>query len=338
MANQILYISNADILTAIDGYGLQPPISTLNLPGLGTNNQTIALQSQSGSYVWRTYQTHTEPETIDYEHKLLTWLDVQPTSFVVPAPIAMADGATLYRNSREFKALFPLVRGEVPDRTNPKQMESVGAALGELHRTLETYPQVVRPGLASYSAIEQVHPHIPDPAAMTPEQMGLSGSQSENALFDWWRTEVNRVQAWKSINYKKLPHQVIHGDYTPANSLVVGDTVSAVLDFDFALFDARMMDVAAGLFFTMRTWENSNPWLIADAFCRGYRRWIQLTEAEIAALPWLMQLRSAVSIVWWFGKEAAAGKPIKLWRIEDLQHLVGWLEENDQRLSETLRK
>lgn len=336
MVNQSADSLNADILTAAHGYALCPPVQERERPGGGTNNTTRAIRSGSGDYIWRTYQTHRESRTILYEHELLTWLDRQQLSFAVPAPIMMASGETLYGSDDGFKALFPLVPGQVPDRTAPSQMESVGAALGELHRTLKAYPQAIRPGLATYSDIEQVHTHIPNPAVMTPAQVGLSGSVAENALFDWWRAEINQVQAWKSTNYQTLPHQVIHGDYTPANTLVVGHTVSAILDFDFALFDVRAMDVAAGLYFTMRIWENPDPWLVADAFCRGYRQWIQLTEAEIAAVPWLMRLRSAVSIIWWFGKEATAGQPVKLWRIEDLQHLVGWMEENEDRLTESL--
>jgi Ser/Thr protein kinase RdoA (MazF antagonist) len=43
----------------------------------------------------------------------------------------------------------------------------------------------------------------------------------------------------------------------------------------------------------MRLWENPQPLVNAEAFCRGYAQKQRLTAAEIAAIPWLMRLRNA---------------------------------------------
>lgn len=320
-----------ELLTSDQTYSLLPPIETRTL-ATGTNNNTIAIHSSSGDFVWRGYQTHARPETILYEHRLLSWLAEQPLSFRVPAPVRMKNGDTLYQDDQGYYALFPLVAGEVPDRANNAQMKSVGAALGELHRQLEIYPETTRPGLSTYGTVTDVHPRLPAPAAMQPQDVGLTGTEPEALLFAWWREEIAQIQQWQEDHYASLPHQVIHGDFTPGNTLVVGDQVSALLDFDFALLDARAVDVAAGLYFTMRIWENPDPWPVVSAFCYGYQQQNTLTKAEILAIPWLMRLRCAVSIVWWFGKEAAAGKSVGLWRLEDLRNLVGWLDNNEARL------
>jgi Ser/Thr protein kinase RdoA (MazF antagonist) len=55
----------------------------------------------------------------------------------------------------------------------------------------------------------------------------------------------------------------------------------------------------------MRLWENPQPLVNAEAFCRGYAQKQRLTAAEIAAIPWLMRLRNAASAVWWFGRQWA---------------------------------
>src|SRR5690606_30172167 len=86
----------------------------------------------------------------------------------------------------------------------------------------------------------------------------------------WWRDEVGRVTRFVAAHYAALPHQVIHGDFTPSNTLFVDDRLTAVLDFDMAVPDARAMDVAAGLTFAMRVDEQPDPWGQAVAFCRGY--------------------------------------------------------------------
>lgn len=323
---------NVEILTAPEGYGLHLPLEPFDLPAQGTNNQTKAFESPSGRFVWRAYLTHSERETILWEHELLEWLSRRSLSVAVPVPVPMSQGDTLYQDERGFHALFPMIPGTAPDRLNLTQMESVGAALGELHRTLASYPKTARPGLATYGTIERVHSRIPDPATMEPGQFGMSEADAANELFAWWRSAVRQVQQWQRASYHRLPQQVIHGDFTPTNTLVVDDSVSAMLDFDFALLDVRAMDVAAGLYFAMRIWDNPDPWPVARAFCLGYSGWIRLCTAEIAAIAWLMRLRSIVSVVWWFGKEASANRPLSLWRIEDLRFLDAWLEENDQEL------
>jgi len=57
-----------------------------------------------------------------------------------------------------------------------------------------------------------------------------------------------------------------------------------------------------------------------------------LTEAEVAALPWLIRLRGAITVLWWIGRTAAVGDagPIPT-RIKYLGNFVRWLERYEQR-------
>jgi Ser/Thr protein kinase RdoA (MazF antagonist) len=108
--------------------------------------------------------------------------------------------------------------------------------------------------------------------------------------------------------------------------------VTAVLDFEFAAPAARALDVAMGLRMTMQVWENPEPWEAVRRFCRGYIHWMPLTEAEVTALPWLIRLRGAITVLWWLGRMGARGDagPIPT-RIEYMRNFVRWLDRYEQR-------
>lgn len=82
-----------------------------------------------------------------------------------------------------------------------------------------------------------------------------------------------------------LPRGAIHGDYFPDNILFQGTTVSGLIDFYFACFDALAYDLAIAL----SAWgfdENGAPDPAAlKAFQTGYETYRPLTGAERAALP-----------------------------------------------------
>ncbi|GHO98789.1 hypothetical protein KSF_088370 [Reticulibacter mediterranei] len=47
--------------------------------------------------------------------------------------------------------------------------------------------------------------------------------------------------------YGHLPQQLVHRDYDPSNLLMKDQRVTAVLDFEFAGIDLRIMDVCVAL-------------------------------------------------------------------------------------------
>jgi Ser/Thr protein kinase RdoA (MazF antagonist) len=122
-----------------------------------------------------------------------------------------------------------------------------------------------------------------------------------------------------------------HNDVAPANILVDLDRVTAILDFEFAAAAARALDVAMGLRMTMRVWENPEPWEVVRHLCRGYTRWLPLSEAEIQALPWLIRLRGAITVLWWLGRRDEPCDPsIVLERIGYARNFATWLEQHER--------
>lgn len=306
---------------ALAAYDLVPPVTVEALGG-GINNATRLVRTGAGDLVWRQYLAQRERETILYEHRLLTWLAGQPLPFGVPVPLASRTGATLVETSGVLHALFTRLRGHRPDAANPVHLQAIGRGLGELHTVLAGYPLVRRLGVSGYADLDHVHPLIPAPDHLTSADLGLPDTPASADDLAWWCDEVAALRTWIATHYAALPYQVIHGDFDGSNTLVEGDRLTAILDFEFAMPDVRAMDVASGLMFSMRAWENADPWPAATAFSRGYRERVPLTPAETAALPWLTRLRNAVSTIWWLGRGLAEG------RLSQTVARIGWIRES----------
>ncbi len=324
----------ADLVNSLlAAYDLVPPIMLFPLPNSGVNNRTLGVRTGVGDLVWKAYATSSDPANIEYEHALLAWLDASNLSFHVPVPRRARSGETVSATAQGWQALFVRLPGTAPQPCNLDHIEAVGAALGELHTTLRRYPTDARPGVPPLGDLHRIHPRVPDPFSLKPGHLALPDAPPYDTLFSWWRSEVSFLRPFAEGAYRRLPWQVIHGDFLPANTLFDGDRLSAVVDFEFAHPDARALDVASGLNFIMRVWENPEPWEATQRFCHGYGRWIRLAETEAEAIPWLVRLRDAGSTLWWIGRGLAAGdvRPA-LERMQIRQRPTRWLAEHGQRL------
>jgi homoserine kinase type II len=314
-------------------YDLTPPLHPFELTEQGVNNTTSGLHTGAGDLIWKTYAIQRDAETLMYEHRLLEWISRQGLPFSVPVPLPTRTGVTALFSSSSWHALFPRLAGNSPDRRDVRQTAVVGGALAQLHGALSRYPIASRPGMAAYGELERVHPRLASPFDLTVEQLGLSATPEHTRLLDWWRAELAALRAFIRGLYRALPSQVIHGDFAPANTLFEGERLVAILDFEFAVPDARALDLAAGLVFTLRVWEGATQWDAARALLDGYRRVMLLEHGEIAALPWLMRLRNAVAGIWWLGRDLVAGAvPNVSERLSTMRETVEFLEQHNQRI------
>ncbi len=98
--------------------------------------------------------------------------------------------------------------------------------------------------------------------------------------------------------YQPLPRQIVHRDFDASNVLVKGNRVSGVLDFEFAGPDIRVYDLARSLsLFTVSPWSHARGWPRVAAFAAGYRAHLELTSAELSALPDVMRLYRTWSLI-----------------------------------------
>ena len=315
--------------TLVTHYNLHPPIHSFPI-ACGSNNKIIGIHTGLGDFAFKTIVAPHDPTALAHEQTLLSWLKQQNLSFDIPASVSTKYGFALLQLNTVYHILMPLLPGQKPDWQDAAQIELVGAALGELHMVLERYPHATNAASPPYGALNLLHPQIANPYGLKVEQLNISSTAETKAQMAWWRAELAALHTFINGPYRALPWQLIHSDFGHSNTLYSGDNqgghITAVLDFEFIGPDARAMDLAAGLYYCMRIWENPAPLVNAVAFTRGYAQKQRLTAPEIAAIPWLMRLRNAASAIWWFGRQMANGQTVDLdARITAMRHFVNWL-------------
>lgn len=331
-------IEPSSYAAALAAYALAPPVEVFVLPYQGNSTQNVGIRSDAGEFILRTYTSTTEVEMLRYEHRLLLWLAEQGLSFAVPIPVPTLRGETLFPAPQGWQALFPRLPGSRLDWRDPDQVDALGAALGELHTTLSQYPPAPRPGVVPLNALRATHPWIAEPFLLRPDDLAYAQTPSYDQLRDWWQAEVAQLSTLVESQYQTLPWQVIHNDFIPNNTLVSARHVTAVLDFEFAAPDVRVLDVAIGLRNMLRVWENEAPWETVGRFCAGYGRWIRLSEGERAAIPWLMRLRN----MWLVLKRVGRARTLEevrpyLQHFEHAREFGQWLATHERRLVEILQ-
>jgi homoserine kinase type II len=324
-----------DILhAALARYDLPAPLQIELRAEQGVNNLNLPVRTGAGTLRCKVFPgTHSEA-ALRYEQQILQTLTQAEGSFALPVPLADRHGETLQATPLGWLALIPDLPGANLDPSNLGQVESLGAALGELHVALARLPATARPGRALFQAFFRFPPSLRDPLRLTPAQIGAPDTAATRDLLAWWRQEASRLQAFVDGSYRRLPQQLCHNDPAPYNVLALDGQVSAFIDFEFACPAPRGLDIAMALRMTMRIWEQPTPWASAEAFCRGYRRRARLSEAEAVQLPELFRLRGAVGTLWALGRAAPLNSARMLEHLGYLRNAAAWLDQHGSRLAE----
>lgn len=278
----------------------------------------------------RLYRNRGNLPHVRFEHEVLQQLDQAPLSFQVPVPLSSRNGDTLVPVDLEgetyFASLFALIPGEHPsDWSNRVRLRAAGAALGELDRVLAALEPAGTGALPLYRDLDRIHSGVPDPEAAV-AALPIDGAQRNSFL-----TFLARVRGSGDGLYRALPRQVIHSDFDGSNMLYTGDRVSGILDFEFASFDLRAMDLAVAL---MQIASHRDPDAldleVVRVLAAAYRTEIVLTPAEIEAIPDLIRLRGAVTVIHRLGRWKLGLSPVNAVesRIRHNLALDEWLDRN----------
>jgi homoserine kinase type II len=322
------------VRAALAPYDLPPPLQFEPLGGQGLHNLNLRISTGAGTLRCKVFGDAHPPAALRYEQRMLQALARTNRSFALPAPLAYRPGETLQPTPLGWLACIPDLPGANLDPADLAQVESLGAALGELHAALAALPASPRPGHALFQAFFGFPPPARDPLALTPAQVGAHDTAENRALLAWWRAAAARLAAFAEGAYRRLPQQLCHNDPAPYNVLTAGGRVTALIDFEFACPAPRGLDVAMALRMTMRTWQQPDPWASAMAFCRGYGRVASLSPAEAAELPRLLELRAAMGILWALGRGAPVETERLLAHLGYLRNTMSWVERNGGRLAD----
>ncbi|AYG05491.1 phosphotransferase enzyme family protein [Gryllotalpicola protaetiae] len=186
-----------------------------------------------------------------------------PVSALVPA----LDGEIQLELGGASLGLQRKAPGELLDVDDPEQVFAAGAALARLHESLGSVPADSLPSIEAPT--QPLAKRVSDWLASSPGHLPADG-----------RETLQRLIA--AAGAEPLPLQLVHGDYRAANILVEGGEISAILDFEEAWLDHRIVELARSSVLLGTLFHDWGPVSgeVRRQYRAGYESVRELTETE----------------------------------------------------------
>lgn len=316
----------------------------------GVNNHVRYADAASGTYVARVYNNGRATTRVAFEHAVL--LAVEPLvaacdlGFVVPRALRARDGSGdtfKILPSGDAASVFELIPGTLP---KTRYADAVGEATAALSKCLEACEGDVR-AIAPTSPTSVYRDIFGAFVAKGGSREAFFEEMANNSGLDDVRPAVTRLADYIRALEEKLlaieaagglPETLIHGDVHYDNALVDENTgkVTGIIDFEFASYDWRMMECAAGL---SKYVGEKDPMPFVQSYIKGFCRRATPTEAEIDAIPDLIKLRVLETVVYFVARSVAGEDDISqlALRADNYAARVEWIDANAQAIRDAVR-
>ena len=236
----------------------------------GVENSNFLLETTGGRFILTLYEKRVQQGDLPFFVDLLDHLAARGCP--VPAMIRDRDGTAIQKISERSACLIQFLPGISLTHPTEGQCHAAGAALGAMHRAVADFSG------ARENSMGRAH------------WRGVAEATGNlDAVLPGLQAIVDDELAFLDANWPTdIPAHVIHADLFPDNVLMLGDTVTGLIDFYFAASDFRAYDVAV----THASWTFSDDGnrcsnAAARALMQGYLREVALSPDEIAVLPLL---------------------------------------------------
>jgi len=235
--------------------------------------ETTGSEANGKRFILTMYERRIDISELPFFLDLLDHLAAQGCP--VPRTIHDRSGASSRMLQGKAVALIEFLPGVSVDHPTPQQAHAVGRVLAEMHESAQDFPG---------TRANDLDPHA------SAHVLAECGDQALAAIDGALPAVVPIAQEVADAWPADLPTSIIHSDLFPDNVLMLGNTVSALIDFYFACNDAMAYDLAV----THAAWSFTGDGHtyrpeVGQALVEGYESVRKLSEEERAALPLLAQ-------------------------------------------------
>ncbi len=239
--------------------------------------------------------------------------------------------------------LFEFIKGTGYDGSLEATQDS-GKTLGLFHKLLEDFDSEYEPPRGSYHASRTVRASIdqmPDALAKVRARTEQDARQIEE-LVSFARDAYNEAaEKVEQAGMHDWPSQIIHSDWHPGNMLFRGQRVVAVIDYDAARQQPRVIDSANGAlqFSIIGGGDDPTQWpdyLDMSRFKRlliGYDSVSQLAQSELDVIPWLMIEALVAEAAIPIGQTGNFARMDGLAFLAMVRRKVSWTRDNADKLA-----
>jgi homoserine kinase type II len=266
-------LSAARLAALIAEYDVGELVSAKGIAeGVSNSNWLIETTGADGvgaRFILTMYEARVDATELPFFLGLLDHLAARGSP--VPRTIHDRTGAASRMVEGKAVALIEFLPGVSVDEPTPAQARAVGEALAGIHLDAADFTGKRTNSLA----LQQWH-----------DLLSGCGRDGLRSIDPELPALVERELLHLTANWPQgLPRSVIHADLFPDNVLLLGDSVTGLIDFYFACNDITAYDLAV----THAAWcfarDGSFKPAIAEALVAGYTSRRPLSEAEWSALP-----------------------------------------------------
>ena len=208
----------------------------------------VVIRSEKGNFLLkRRAMGKDDPFKVAFCHQVQLYLSAK--QFPLPRLIGTrGDNNSMLQWNGSIYELFEYTRGSSFDNSVNLTIEA-GKSLGLFHKLLRGYVAEYEPSTVTYHAARSVEASfkaIPRRLAkVDPKSADQSQQirQTVDALHECYESAVAQVT---ELGFEDWPKQILHCDWHPGNMLFVDGRVVAVIDYDSARIQPRIIDVANG--------------------------------------------------------------------------------------------
>ncbi|WFL78040.1 homoserine kinase [Altererythrobacter arenosus] len=271
------HLGAEDLAQLIAHYEVGSLISAKGIAeGVSNSNWLVETSGPDGKgarYILTMYERRIETSDLPFFLGLLDHLAAKGCP--VPRTIHDRSGAYYRMIGDKAVALIEFLPGVSVDRPTVGQARAVGRALAQMHLASQDFAMSRANGL-DISMSHRTLEHCGEAA--------LSGIDSELPTY------IDRAAQLRDLWPVDLPRAICHTDLFPDNVLMLGDRVSALIDFYFAAEDSMAYDLAV----THASWcfeDGGHRYLpdVGQALVAGYEETRPLEPSEREQLPLLAQ-------------------------------------------------
>lgn len=259
----------------------------------GMNNTTCFVEVDKDKYTLRIYRSHNDETKVSYELEVINALNDMNICIPVPQVIASTKGELFTKTADgNIAAIFKYMEGKNPIFLRLKEIESFGYACGLLTQALGNLKINMLPAYKPCYEIESAYPEC----SLDKVIEFCYSPSSDFVEYNEYLARIGQqliILMEKVQYYRKLPHQIIHGDLNASNVLADNDgNICGILDFEFVSYDLRVMELAVCLSDMLHYTEGEgNNFQRINSLIMGYRRVMNLSDDELDIIPSLLILR-----------------------------------------------
>jgi homoserine kinase type II len=233
-------------------------------------------------------------QKVAFTHEIQSALAVR--NFPLPKLLRTRDdGRTMLVLGWNVYEMFEYIDGGNFDGSREAAF-SAGRTLGLYHKLLLDFRSEYAPPTGSYHDAQSIHRAIRDTVSSLPMEMRPPADVLLGTVQNLEQTYRHCCEQTNSIGLGDWDSQIVHGDWHPGNMLFREHHVAAVIDYDAARRQQRVIDLANGaLQFSIlggskdpARWPERLDENRFREFVRGYDTVNIVSVAELKVLPYLM--------------------------------------------------